>query len=196
MTLQDESEGLELLRRGDLDAALTWILRVYGNEIMSYLLSIERSPTEAEDVFSELCLGLWQALPGFRGECSLRTFLYTLARRQWMRAVHKRKRRAEVATPSSLHERLAEHIRSGTAEYLRTDARDRVARLRAGLEESDRTLLILRLNRKLAWNDIARVMSEDESPSDENLTQRAAALRKRYERLKDQFRRELRGNST
>jgi RNA polymerase sigma-70 factor (ECF subfamily) len=193
MPAQDESEALELLSRGDVDGATTWILRVYGNEIMSYLLSIERSPTEAEDVFSELCLGLWQALPSFRGECSLRTFLYTLARRQWMRAVNKRKNRAEVPTPSSMHERLAAHIRSGTAEYLRTEARDRMARLRASLEESDRTLLILRLNRKLPWNDIARVMSEDESPSEDTLTQRAAALRKRYERLKDQFRKELRG---
>jgi RNA polymerase sigma-70 factor (ECF subfamily) len=87
------------------------------------------------------------------------------------------------------------HIRSGTAEYLRTEARDRVARLRETLEESDRTLFILRLNRELAWNEIARVMSEDEAPSDDKLTQRAAALRKRYERLKDQFRRELRGSN-
>jgi RNA polymerase sigma-70 factor (ECF subfamily) len=188
----DEHDAVELCGRGAFADAATWVLRVYGPEIMTYLLSLERSPDEAKDVFSEFCIAVWESLPRFRGECSLRTYAYAIARRQWARSLRKRARhRAEVTlTPEA--EAIAEHIRTSTAEYLRSAARDRLARLRASLEDDDRTLLVLRLNRKLGWLEIARVMCDGEAPDDAELGRISAQLRKRYERLKEKFRKELR----
>ena len=44
--------------------------------------------------------------------------------------------------------------------------------------------MILRVNRQLPWRDIAQIIDDDA----EDIDKRAAALRKRFERLKDELR--------
>ena len=56
---------------------------------------------------------------------------------------------------------------------------------RAG-DPDDQTLLILRIDRALPWIDIARVMTDE--PDEPDLSRHAAALRKRFERLKQRIR--------
>jgi RNA polymerase sigma factor (sigma-70 family) len=38
-----------------------------------------RSTAESEDLFQEIALGIWRALPSFRGACSERTFVFRVA---------------------------------------------------------------------------------------------------------------------
>jgi len=68
----------------------------------------------------------------------------------------------------------------------------RLEMLREALDEDDRTLLVLRVDRRMAWRDIARVMSdvpiEDQL---EDLDKLAATLRKRFERVKERLRSKL-----
>ncbi len=194
MPAVDESQALALCHRGAFNEATAWVLRSYGAEIMTWLLVCERNPDDAKDIFAEFCAAIWQGLPRFRGECSLRTYAYALARRQWARALRNRARRGAEAPLTPEVEAIVEQVRTATAEYLRTEPRDRLARLRAALADEDRTLLVLRLNRKLSWTEIARVLGDLDEPTEDELARRAASLRKRYERLKAQFRRELRGD--
>jgi RNA polymerase sigma-70 factor (ECF subfamily) len=193
MSARDESQALALCSRGAFDEAATWLLRAYGPEILTYLASLEHEVDEARDVFSEFCVALWQSLPRFRGECSLRTYCYVLARRKWARSLRTRGRRRAEVPLSREAEAVAAEVRDSTAEYLRSEARQRLLAVRAALDADDHTLLVLRLHRKLAWPDIARVLSDGDEPSDAEITRLAATLRKRYERLKEQLRRELRG---
>jgi RNA polymerase sigma-70 factor, ECF subfamily len=58
--------------------------------------------------------------------------------------------------------------------------------LRAELPVEDRTLLVLRLDRELEWDEIAAVLGAEGVPVS------AAALRKRYERLKARLERRAR----
>jgi hypothetical protein len=49
--------------------------------------------------------------------------------------------------------------------------------------------LILRVDRGLAWNEIAQSMDDGDAPlTDTELHRQAAALRKRFERIKDRLR--------
>jgi RNA polymerase sigma-70 factor (ECF subfamily) len=188
----DESAARELLERRDFAAVAAWVVESYGREVFAYLLSVERDREEAHDAFSALCLALCESLPQFRSECSLRTYVYMLAHRQWVNAVRGRRKRAEVHLSDGL-EAVAERVRTTTVQWLQTGPRERLVKLRDSLDPADRTLLLLRLNERLSWRDIARVLCE-ESPGSEALDREAATLRKRFERLKSQFRRELRGH--
>jgi len=85
-------------------------------------------------------------------------------------------------------EPLAASMRTPTPEYLKTGARRRVAALRAGLAPEDRELLLLRVTRKLEWDEIARILGDAEAPTTADLARTSAALRKRYERLKTSLR--------
>jgi hypothetical protein len=53
----------------------------------------------------------------------------------------------------------------------------------------DQTLLILRVNRKLGWKEIALVMLGDsEGPEEEAIEKESVRLRKRYQLAKDKLR--------
>lgn len=170
------------------EQAATLALEGYGGELMSYLVALLRDAADADDVFAAMCESLWKSLPAFRWESSLRTYAYTLARNSFNRHTRGSYKRRRVDLSSSIDEIVARE-RSRTATYLRTETRDKVARIRAALDPDDQTLLILRVNRQLPWNDIARIMAGDEESLDDALVlKRAQALRKRFERLKKELR--------
>jgi RNA polymerase sigma-70 factor (ECF subfamily) len=176
-----EREAASALVRGDLAAAAELVMRGYGPEILGYLHAVLRDPDVAGDVFSQLAEDLWRGLPAFRRESTLRTWAYKLAWHAASRArdeaYQRRRRRLATHDLSS----LAEEVRSRTAAHLRTEVKDRFAELRAGLEPEEQTLLILRVDRDLSWREIAGILSGPGAPVEE------AAVRKRFERLKDKL---------
>lgn len=174
---------------GRWDDATALVLRRYGDELALYLIAIARSHDDGNDAFAQFTVDLWRGLPGFRGDASVRTWCYRLARHALARLLRAPARRRHVAMPSQALADLAAEVRSRTATYLQTEIKDRVRALREQLDPDDQTILVLRVDRDLAWRDIARVMADegDELPEPE-LVRRAATLRKRFERIKDELR--------
>lgn len=169
------------LAAGELHAGATAALRLYGDELFGFLRGIERDADLAAEAFAQLGEDLWRGLPNFRWEASLRSWLYAIARNALHRLRSDPRRRRNVGL-SELPE-IAEQLRTSTAVYQRTEVKDEVRALREQLSDDDRELLLLRLDRQMSWKDIARVLG-----GDDELTPRAAALRKRYERIKDRLR--------
>jgi RNA polymerase sigma-70 factor (ECF subfamily) len=60
-------------------------------------------------------------------------------------------------------------------------------RAAAALEEDDRALLVLRVDRGMGWNDIARIHSADDVSS-ETVARVGARLRKRFQLVKEEIR--------
>jgi DNA-directed RNA polymerase specialized sigma24 family protein len=79
---------------------------------------------------------------------------------------------------------VAERVRSRTLPHLRTEVKDRFAELREELDPDDQALLILRINRKLSWNEIAHVMAENEMSDEAELKRATANLRQRFQKIK------------
>lgn len=195
MVPADRREQVELeIRRhheaGDWTAAATLGLDLYGSEIFGYLAALERPGVETDEVFAGFAEALWSALPRFRWHSSFRTWAYAIARHTLMQARRRARTAARRAAPDELRiDELAARVRSSTAPHLRSSVQMQLAHLRAQLDEDDHTLLILRVDRHLSWREIAEVMRpQDDPPGDESAVRRAAAaLRKRYERLKAQL---------
>ena len=189
----DDRAAVEARTRAACDAehwtdAATSAIQGYGEEILGYLVAMTRNETDAADAFSLFAEDLWKGVRKFRWECTLRTWAYGLARHALARVRRDPHRRRAVHLDDAAAEALVATLRSRTATFLRTETRDKVAKLRASLEPDDQTLLILRINRGLAWRDIARVLSPDgESATPAALDKLAASLRKRFERLKTEL---------
>lgn len=175
---------------GDASGAATLVLERHGREILEYLVAIARSEADGADAFSLFAEHLWRGLPGFRGEAKVRTWSYAVARRalaRVRRAPHRRRGAALDDVPELAQ--LEAQVRTRTLSYLRTAVKDQVAALRDQLAPDDQALLILRIDRKLEWRDVALAMAdEDDPPAGAELTRRAATLRKRFERIKDDLR--------
>jgi RNA polymerase sigma-70 factor (ECF subfamily) len=167
-----------------MKATATTALREYGPEVLGFLVATLRNHEEAAEVYAQFCEDLWAGLPRFRWESSLRTWAYALARHAAYAARRDPHRRRRVGL--SEHPALAEievAVRTATAKYLRSDVKNRVSHLRESLEPDDQMLLILRVDRRMSWNDVALVMGGAGEPGP-----RAATLRKRFERVKERLR--------
>jgi RNA polymerase sigma-70 factor, ECF subfamily len=183
-----EARARALADAGDHAAVTTLALESYGPEILGYLVAVARSETDADEAFAMFSEDLWRGLPDFRWEASLRTWLYTLARHalaRLRRDPHRRPERRIQLSQSPDVRALAERVRTNTLPYLRTDVKDQVARLRASMDPDDQTLFILRLDRKMAWEEIARIMADEAEVPD---AAAIARLRKRFERAKGRLR--------
>ena len=177
----------------DWDAACTAILRGYGPEVFGFLVAVHRNEAAANDAFSDLAEAIWRSLPNFAWQSSVRTWTYAIARnvsRTRKRDAARLDRRAPRAGDSAL-EGVAAKVRTETLAILRTETKTRLQALRDALPEADRMLLVLRVDRGLSWNDLARVLHEGEEDAqldDAALTREAARLRKRFQLVKDKLR--------
>jgi RNA polymerase sigma-70 factor (ECF subfamily) len=90
---------------------------------------------------------------------------------------------------SGLQEEPAHRPRSSTKPWQRTVVKDRFRALRESLAPHERMLLVLRVDRRLPWMEVARVMADPDEPmTAEALARRAAALRQQFQRIKDHLR--------
>jgi len=175
-----ETEVAAHLDAGNLEAAATAILRGYGPQLLGYLRAI--LPHDAEDAFSIFAEFLWAQLPQFRRESSALTWSYHLAWGAARRLLEDPyRRRAEALTTGTAGALIAE-ARSTTAAHLKAETAEHLEALRAELDLEEQTLLVLRVDRNLAWSDIASVIEASDTPATR------ARLRKRFERLVEKIR--------
>ena len=178
VTIEEEIKGR--LARGDQRGAATEALRAFGPKILGYLQAVLRDEADAADAFSIFAEHLWKGLPTWRAQSSLKTWAFKLA---WNAALNmkdeawrRRGRRFRTGEAS----RLAEEIRTRTGVRVERQ-KQALDALRAELTEEEQTLLVLRIDQQLSWEEIAEVMGDGAVPLD------AAALRKRFERLKEKL---------
>jgi RNA polymerase sigma-70 factor (ECF subfamily) len=184
---------IALHAEGRMSAVADGVLREYGPEILGLLVALLRDHEAAAEVYAEFSAALWAGLPSFRAESSLRTWAYRIARNA---AAHFRRdplRRRGVAMGDCPElEEMPVRARTETATFRRTESKDSVAHLRQSLDPDDQMLLMLRVDRALAWDDIAQIMADsgDGAALTDAASRRrvAAMLRKRYERIKEALR--------
>lgn len=191
-----EREVAALVAAGRLDDATATTLRAFGVELLGFLRGMLRRPEVADDAFSVLSLAVWRGLPAFTWRSSLRTWLYVLARRSVSRVTRGARREEIPLSQASALDALAAEVRATSMPALAA-VRDRFADLRAQLDPDDQVLLVLRVDRDLPWRDIAQVLRDGDGAGESataadaaaaDLDRAAAALRKRFERVKARIR--------
>jgi RNA polymerase sigma-70 factor, ECF subfamily len=177
---------------GQLEEAASAALRAYSGEILSFLTARLRSQSDAQEAFSMFAEDLWLGLPGFAWRCSMRTWAYTLARNaatRYSSAPHRRPANNIRLSYPGVVSQLVEEVRRTTLAYQRTDGKDRFQALREQLDPDDYMLLVLRVDRGVAWRDLAIMLSGDADLDDASITREAARLRKAFERVKTELKR-------
>lgn len=179
----------ELLTGGAHAHVAERLVRSFGPEIYGFLAAMMRDDAAADDVFSIFCEQIVRGLPGFEKKCSFRTWSYAIARNaayQYRLSARRRGKRELGLEPGSSIAVAAAAVRTETARYLQTEVKSRFAALRDDLAEEDRRLLVLRVDKEMSFDDIARVeLAESNADPDEaSIKREAARLRKRFQLLK------------
>lgn len=190
METEDSREEAERTIRAlvatDVEGAATLAIKAYGQELHGFLLALARDRAVADEAFSDLCERIWKGLPAFRWEATLRTWAYQLARHSLHRQRRDPRARSERNLPLSIVTSIAAVPRTQTAPFQRSEVKAEIRTMIEALDPVDYEIMILRLDRRMAWKDIARATSDDELAASA-LDQRAASCRKRYERIKEQL---------
>ncbi len=179
---------IEIRRRfdaGDLDGALTKAIEGYGAEVYGFLIGLARDADQAGDVFSATCERLWKYLPGYRWDGPIQVWFYRIARNEFLRAVKRPAPHVPISQVPAVAAAAMAHVRSTTPIYMRTQIKEAFAKIRERLDPDDHMLLGLRLDRRMPWNEIAEIFGAQDPAT---RTREAAALRKRFERLKEKLR--------
>jgi RNA polymerase sigma-70 factor (ECF subfamily) len=184
-----EADVRKQCEAGDIHAATTAAIQGYGPEVLG-LLVVLVGRNEAPEVFADVCVRIWKGLPSFRWESSLRTWIYVLARRASAGYRKELAQRGQRQVPLSQVPEIDEmivRVRTTLINKLGTQGeKTRAERLREQLTDDEQILLTLRLDRGLEWNEIVSVLHE-ESDGEVDVTREAAALRKRFERIKEKL---------
>ncbi len=116
----------ETMSRAEREARFSRMLDEHGGALRRLAASYERDPARREDLVQEIALAIWQALPGFREECSERTFLFRIAHNRGLSHVWRRR-----ATRGQADLTEAEPVAdSGEGPESRAEGNERRARLR------------------------------------------------------------------
>jgi RNA polymerase sigma factor (sigma-70 family) len=91
--------GLEAMTAVDPSALAVQydrVLAAHGPALARLTASFEALPAAREDLFQEILFAIWKALPGFRGECSEKTFAFRVAHNRCLTHVWRRGKSPET----------------------------------------------------------------------------------------------------
>jgi RNA polymerase sigma-70 factor (ECF subfamily) len=190
VALAAEVDGriFELLDAERLDDAVSLVISAHGQAIFGMLVGVFHDEDTASDVFQHFCMELWKSLGSFQGKSSVYTWAYVIARR--CVSAHLRGDSKEVRLKTMQQDGLvARWTRTVTDEWRKTETKHRFRELCDGLPEDERMLVMLRIQQKMPWKQIAEVVYEgDEELDSDGLKREASRLRKQFERVKVKLR--------
>lgn len=131
------------------------IYETYKHAIYLYLYRSTLNQHLAEDLTQDTFFRAFQSLSSFKGEASLKTWLFKIARNTYINFCQKKQNHLEVQT-----ETIDKHIVIQHDPFKQIDDRVQIQRILVMLPESYRTYIILRDGNGLTYEEISVVTNE------------------------------------
>jgi RNA polymerase sigma-70 factor (ECF subfamily) len=149
-----EADLLGRLRSGD-EKAFDDLVRLYRREIYSLAWRLTGDAVEADDIAQETFLRAYRALPGFRGEATLRAWLRRIASNLSLNLIQSARltRRDDV----EIDERPSAR-QGGEEAVIGIERSQRLGPALQALPPRQRMTLVLRVSEGLRFKEIARMM--------------------------------------
>lgn len=152
--MQDD-EIIRLYRSGDRERAFSEIVKAYSERLFWYVRRFVCCHEDADDLIQEIFIKVWAALPSFREESRLYTWIYRIATNETLNFLRKQKVRAAL-TFKSIDSEMERKIDEDP--YFNGDAAQR-ALMKAvqKLPEKQRIVFSLRYFEDMKYEDIAKL---------------------------------------
>jgi len=154
------------------------ILQEHGLALRRVAATYEADPARREDLFQEICLALWQALPRFREEASERTFAFRIAHNRGL--THGWRARGSVMADLDEAEEVPDPRQDPETELHEGERRDRLRDAVRRLPLTARQVIVLSLE-GLSQREIGDVLGITENNVAVRLTRARKLLRQALE---------------
>ncbi len=165
-----DEDVLAALRSGDHNGALSLCARQHVASVGRLCMALLGSQAAADDAVQDTLLAAHRGLADFRGEGSLRAWLFGIARRRCARALERQSAQRPVA---ELLEPPPDAV-----ELLEARRRAEMARaLLAEVRPSEREALVLRYVGELSFREVGEACGIDEATARKRVSRALARLR-------------------
>ena len=131
--------------RDKIRVAFLGIIEEYGPALRRLTGAYPLDPADREDLFQEIAIALWRALPAFRNESSVRTWLYRIAHNVAITSSGKRRKIDSRRAPTEQSNDVHAPGRNPLAEALASEKRVMLLAAIHGLPDLDRQVIALHL---------------------------------------------------
>jgi RNA polymerase sigma-70 factor (ECF subfamily) len=150
------------LRRQEIGADIEALVYTHYDAIYRLALSILADAAEAEDAVQETFIAADRALEQFRGQSSLKTWLFAIAINQCRRMLRQRKRRQILTDTWQTARALLPQPSLPEDTMTRTETEDLLRQTVSELKEKHRLPIILRYAHDMTAPEIAQVLQISE----------------------------------
>jgi len=151
-----ESQWLKRLRKGE-EGATRELVEAYASSLRRYLVSMLKNPQDAEELSQDVLLHFLKGLASFRGECSIKTYLFRIAHNLALNHLSSATARYET-----LPGELSPVAAGGESPHSAVQSGERVEALRkalTGLPPQQRAVVTLKTWLDFTFKEIASVLS-------------------------------------
>ncbi len=156
------------------------IYEKYKNAIFLYLYRSTLNQHIAEDLTQDTFLKAFQSLSSFRGESSLKTWLFKIARNTYINFSKKKQTSMELQS-----DRIDQHLTQQHDQFKRLDDKNAIELTLLKLPENYRTYIILRDVNDLTYEEVAAITNETIGQVKVGLYRARKKFKELYKQLED-----------
>ena len=150
-----EKEILDVFNSGQHERAFNAIVESYSERLYWVVRRLVNSHEDTDDLLQDIFVKIWTALPSFRGEAQLYTWLYRIALNETPNFLSRQRVRA-VLQFKSLDEEMERRI-DEDPYFNGTDAQRELFKALARLPQKQRQVFVMRWWDELTYEEISAI---------------------------------------
>ena len=150
-----DKEIQSLIKAGDYRLAFNAIVDSYSERLYWHIRRFTLSHEDADDLVQDVFIKIWNALPGFRGDSQLFTWIWRIATNAALNYVAKEKIRSALSLSSYASE--ADRLIDNDPWFDGDAAQRKLSKALARLPSKQRTVFCLRYYDELSYEDISEI---------------------------------------
>ena len=146
---------IKYLNEGKHESAFNAIVDIYSERLYWHIRRFIESHDDANDLLQEVFIKIWNALPKFRRDSQIYTWLYRIATNEALNKINKDKNKANP--DSGQMEKLATGVIDDDPYFNGTKLQSELHKAIRELPEKQRTVFNLRYFEEMKYEDMSRV---------------------------------------
>ncbi|GAA0720621.1 RNA polymerase sigma factor [Clostridium malenominatum] len=130
---------------------------LYKEDVYKYLISLTHNETLSEDLLSETFVNAIRSIGNFKGESSIKTWLFSIARHLWLQSLRKEKPTVEYNDLLGLY--VWESLED---KFITTEIMSRISELLEEKDERTQTIVNMRI-KGYSYGEIGKEVGISES---------------------------------
>lgn len=153
--MMQDGDIIRLYRDGDREQAFSEIVKAYGERLYWHVRRFVCCHEDADDLVQEIFVKIWAALPSFREEAQLFTWIYRIATNETLNFLRRQKVRAALSFRSIDSE--MERMIDEDPWFDGDAAQRRLMKAMQRLPQKQRVVFSLRYFEDMKYEDISRI---------------------------------------